>query len=285
MSDEGEASTESIRVARLVYRVSFHVPPSFRDPRARLQAPAGELQVDASLDRLRARLLGPGWPAVEGTEMRLRADLLGVYLFDEHGGRSLGAGQLAAWFEGRETEAAQARVAVRREYGARDEGPVPGELLCALLAEWGNQDREALAPRCKGSLPPAFRVGPWSGELTAIVPMELPRSALRADEVDPPRLPSPTGGTVLLEREALARLPPSRAAIGPGGPLVVHNQTSTRLIVLAQSVPVAFIDARQSLAIDGLVPGHYRMGAIRPLGVLRMPPKLVRIPGELKIGR
>jgi hypothetical protein len=43
-------------------------------------------------------------------------------------------------------------------------------------------------------------------------------------------------------------------------------------------------DAGRSLRIDGLAPGDYRVGAIRPLGVLRMPPRLTRVPGTLVIG-
>lgn len=287
MSDEVEGTDELVFAGRLVYRVSFVVPPAFRDHRAVVQAPAGELHIDVSLSRLRARLVGPGWPVDEGAEIRLRADLLGGYLFDGRGGRSLGAGQLAAWFEGREGSDAQTRVGIRKEYGPEPERPVPGELVCALLAEWGRQKRESLDHRCgEGLLPPGFRVGPWNGELTAIVPMELPRRTLRADEGDPPAKIAPRKASAWLEPGVIARLVPARPLPEPApAALVVENQTDTRAIVLAQGVAVGWVDAGERVRIDGFTPGFYRVGAIRPLGVLRMPPRLVRVPSTIVIGK
>jgi hypothetical protein len=177
---------------------------------------------------------------------------------------------------------------LRREYGPHADQPIPGELLCALLVEWGNQDREALMHRCTiGALPPGFRVGPWSGELTAVVPLSVRRRELRADEVDPPAPLVHRTGASLLEPAAFARLVPARRLPGaaPSASLHVTNQTDTRAIVLVQGVPVGWVDAGESLSIEGFTPGYYRVGAIRPLGVLRMPPKSVRIPGDLVIGR
>ena len=287
MDDEVEGSDELVLAGRFVYRVNFAVPPSFRDHRAVIEAPAGELHLDVSHARLRARFFGPGFPVAEGAEVRLRGDLPGVYLFDEQGGRSLGAGQLAAWFEGigsdRDT---QTRVAVWRETGKRAAGPLPTDLVCALLAEWANQDREVLAHRCEGgSLPPVFRVGPWTGELTAVVPMQVPRRVLRADELAPPQLPAAAARAQLLEPSAIGRLKPSRVERAETGSLLVHNHTSARALLFAQGVPVSWVDADQSVRVDGFSPGFYRMAAVRPLGVMRMPPKLVRVPGELHIGR
>jgi hypothetical protein len=293
MRDDAEGTDQTVLAGRLVYRVSFRVPPIFRDHRAVIEAPAGELHVDVSLGRLRARFVGPGWPIDEGSEVRLRGDLFGAYLFDGQGGRSLGAGQMAAWFEGRERGESQTMVGVRREYSSRaksiteNEEPVPGELLCALLAEWSNQERSALIHRCSaaGSLPPGFRIGPWSGELTAVVPMELPRRTLRADEGEPPAKVPARGARVLLEAEALERLTPSRPGPEPGrARLRVENRTDTRAIVIVQGVALGWVDAGQSLQVDGLTPGFYRIGAIRPLGVLRTPPRLFRVPGDLVLG-
>jgi len=287
MEDDVEDSDEPVLAGRYVYRVSFAVPPSFRDHRAVVEAPAGELHLDVSHARLHARFLGPGFPVAEGSEVRLRADLPGVYLFDEQGGRSLGAGQLAAWFEGIGSDKdTQTRVGVWRETGKRATGPLPTDLICALLAEWAHQDRELLVHRCEGgALPPLFRVGPWTGELTAVVPMQLPRHALRADEHGAPQLPATVPRVQLLEPSAVARLQPSRAepAVAPGA-LVVHNHTAARALVFAQGVAVSWVDAGKDVRIDGFAPGYYRMGAVRPLGVLRMPPKLVRVPGELHLG-
>jgi hypothetical protein len=286
MSDEVEASDETVFAGRLVYRVGFTVPPSFRDHRAVVQAPAGELHVDVSMNRLRARLLGPGWPVDEGTEIRLRGDLPGVYLFDGRGGRSLGAGQLAAWFEGHEGLESKTGVGVRHEYGPEPERPLPGELLCALLAEWANLKRAALAYRCTaGTLPPGFRVGPWSGELTAVVPMQLPRRTLRADQGEPPPPIPARRARALLEPYAIAKLRPSRPVDAPApAQLLVENRTETRAILIAQGVAVGWLDAGESLGIDGFAPGYYRIGAVRPLGIMRMPPRLVRVPGALVIG-
>jgi hypothetical protein len=287
MHDDVEDSDEFVTAGRLVYRLGFYVPASFRDLRAAIKAPAGELQIDVSADRLRARFVGPGWPVPDGSEVRLRSDLPGVYVFDGRGGRSLGAGELAAWFEGREGKKVQTVVGVLRAYGLPVQRPFPAGLLCALFAEWAHQERESLVHRCAdGALPPGFHVGPWSGELTAVVQMRLPRRALRADEVDPPATLGQRSGGTLIEPTALSRLSASRAQSGSApASLLVDNGTDTRAIVIAQGVPVGWVDAGQSLRIDGFNPGMYRVGAIRPLGILRMAPKLVRIPGQLVIGR
>lgn len=290
MSDEVQDNGEKVLAVRLVYRVSFVVPSIFRDRRALVRAAAGELHVDMSTDRLRARFIGPGWPIDEGAELRMRTDLLGGYLFDGEGGRTLGAGQLSGWFEGREQGVAQARVAVRREYAKRSvvdsDRAVPGPLLCALIAEWSNVPRRALDQRCEaGALPPGFTVGPWTGELTAVVPMELPRSALRADEAAPPGPIPARDARMLLEPEALALLAPAKPQPEPApASLLVENRTDTRAIVIAQGVAVGWLDAGQQLRIDGFTPGYYRVGAIRPLGILRSPPRLLRVPGTFVIG-
>jgi len=287
MPDEVEASDEPVPVARLVYRASFYVPASFRDRRVAVRAPAGELHVDVSANRLRARFVGPGWPVPEGSEVRLRADLPGVYLFDGRGGRSLGAGELAGWFEGRERKQADVVAWVSRDYAPPTGKPLPTELVCALIAEWSHQKRELLVHRCEeGYVPPGFRLGPWSGELTAVLPMEMPRRLLRADEADPPPPPRQSTSGVLLEAAALGRIPLSRALPGPEpATLSIDNRTDTRAIVIAQGVPVAWVEAGAAVDIEGLRPGTYSIGAIRPLGILRMQPRLLRVPNQIVMGR
>ena len=288
MTDDGEDSDEPVLAGRLVYRVHFYVPHSFRDHRAAVEAPAGELHIDLSRSRLRARFVGPGWPVPEASELRLRADLPGLYVFDGQGGRSLGAGQLASWFEGqRGGKPFMTRAAVRKDWGPRAEGPLAGDMICALLAEWSGQPRESLAYRCDPeSLPPGFRIGPWSAELTAVVPVQLPRHGLRADEREPPRtLPLPRPTHAVLEPSALGQLVPFKASPGPPASLVVENRSSARVMMIAQGVPVGWIDADSTLSIDGFTPGWYRIGAVRPLGILRMHPKLIRVPGQLTIGK
>jgi hypothetical protein len=288
MSDASEDSSAPIPVTRLVYRVNFVVPPAFRERHMPLTPPAGELHVDVSIDRLRARFVGPGWPVQEGARVRLRSDVPGVYLFDGAGGRPLAPGRLAAWFEGRPTGRVRSRVRVRREFGRRKQAKVAeSEPLCSLLAEWTNQPREDVERRCAGgALPPGFRFGPWSAELTAIVPMRLPRYAMRADHVDAPEPIAPVHGHAMLDRLGLAGIEPV-AAPPEGtqpGPLRLVNRTDTRAVVVAQGAPVAWVDAGARFDLEGLSPGTYRIGALRPLGVLRMAPRRIQVPGEFIIG-
>ena len=84
---------------RVVYRVTLWVPRSLGVADDDVPSPTAELFVDVSQDRLRARFAG-SWPVPAGSEVRLRRDEPGVYVFDGEGGRSLGPGQLAQWFEG-----------------------------------------------------------------------------------------------------------------------------------------------------------------------------------------
>jgi hypothetical protein len=66
--------------------------------------------------------------------------------------------------------------------------------------------------------------------------------------------------------------------------LVVENLSPTRVLMIAQGVPLGWVDAGETLTIGGFAPGFYRIGGVRPLGILRMPPKLIRIPGEITLG-
>ncbi|MDH5673599.1 MAG: hypothetical protein OEZ06_15700 [Myxococcales bacterium] len=290
MRDDSEDSDDLVAARRLVYRVSFIVPPGFRSRKAlSVSPPAGELHVDLSIDRLRARFVGSGWPVDEGAQVRLRRDVSGVYLFDGLGGRSLGPGQLAAWFAGNESGRSQSRVRVRREFGARakanQEGPA--ELMCALLAEWTNQSRDNLSRRCSGgSLPPGFRFGPWGAELTAVVPLELPRYALRADEVDAPAPIEHRTAHAMLDTSAMARIErrPGPRPQGSDGTLHVVNNAITRAIVLVEGVPVGWVDGATQTRFEGLRPGTYEMGALRSFGLLRSPPRMVEVPGRLRLG-
>jgi len=293
-ADSTEDSTELVAARRLVYRVNLLVPHSLQDRHAHVSAAAGELHIDASLQRLRARFVGPGWPVNEGVEVRLRPDVPGVYLFDSLGGRSIGPGQLAAWFEGRtayDAREVQSHVRIRREYRARASEISPGHLMCMLLAEWTNQPREAVQHRCFGMSPPqGFRFGPFSAELTAVVPLSLPRYALRADDVDAPEPIAPAAWGAMLDtfdHLKPLRADPPDADAGASGPaaLEVANYTDTRAIIIVQGVPIGWVAAGERARFTGFVPGLYRIGALRPLGILRMPPRPVRIPGSLALGR
>ena len=286
MDDRTHVDDELVSVRRLVYRVSFIVSPAFHERHMQLTAPAGELHVDVAERRLRARFVGPGWPVAEGTEVRLRSDVPGVYVFDALGGRPLSPGQMASWFEGRKSGRSGSNVRVRRESGVKPRGG-PGEMMCALLAEWTNQPRRKVVPRCaNGMLPPGFRFGPWSAELTALVPIEMPRRALRADEVDPP--PPATGADrrMILDASELARLKPRRGSAGSNsGDLEFVNNTATSVLVLVGGTVIGWVDAESRGRFGDFSPGRYNVGAVRPLGVLRMAPKLRAIPGSVTLGR
>ncbi len=299
MADHAFEGSDTVPVRHLVYRVSFIVAAAgLHGRRPALLAPAGELHVDVAMERLRARFLGPGWPLEEGTEVRLRADVPGVYLFDGIGGRPLPPGQLAGWFQGAETGRAKAVMHVRRDpddKGSHDRVG-PGELLCALLAEWTQQDRDDLLPRCaNGALPLGFRFGLWSAELTAIVPLNLPRGKLRADAGQPPEPVSFSFGRPMLDPADLARLVPERVRpdkrvvevpIGAeGASLEVENLTPARAIVVVSGVPIGWVRPHARVRFAGFTPGFYRVVASRPLGQPLMNPTLVHIPGNLRFGR
>jgi hypothetical protein len=297
MADPAYDSDEIVPARHLVYRVSFVVPPALRGRREAMLPPSGELHIDVSADRLRARFLGPGWPLEEGTELRLRSDMPGTYLFDGKGGRSLGPGQLASWFQGHEAGRARTYVYIRREPGLHDSGP--GDLLCALLAEWSGQPREDLAPRCQGAaMPPGFRIGLWTAELTAIVPIKSPRRKLRADAGDPPEAVAYMPGRPMLDPGELVHLAPLRVRVDkldpertrpvdPNQPGIVQvdNRADARVVVVVQGVPVGWVAEHERVSLEGFTPGHYRVGAVRPLGQPAMTPTLLRIPGALRFGK
>jgi len=293
MPDRAYSGSSLIAVRRLVYRVHFLVPKTFREHRTLVRPPAGELTIDVSNDRLRARFSGPAWPVHEGSQVRLRRDTLGVYVFDGSGGRQLSPGQLALWFEGRGTPGVHASVRVRRETGRI--APGPGELVCALLAEWTNQPRDAVMRRCSnGALPPWFAFGPWRAELTAVVPMEVPASLMRGDELDPPALPpAPNLRPVLAGSEVSAIRPLAAtdadlhdiaSAIGTTS-LRVVNQTDSRALMCAAGIPIAWIDGNSEGVVTDLKAGRHMIGALRPFGGLGLTRRPLAVPGEVTLRR
>ena len=302
LADVDYATDERVPVRRVVYRVRYVVPPIFRHRRQQMGAQAGELQVDVGHRRLRARFVGPGWPLDEGSEVRMRDDRPGLYLFDGKGGRWLPGGRLATWFEGRADRPARSGIRVLRDYS-----PVPSDgpavLVCELLAEWTNQPRDSLVGRCRGNIvPPGFRFGPWRAELTAVLPMELPRRELRADEREPPDRPAMVYGREMLSRAEMEQIEPHLPRDEQGGSdediqdasgtsrvvrgaLTVHNSTSTRVVIIAQGLPIGFVEAGRTTRLRNLTVGRYRVGAARPFGVLVNAPTMVDVPGEYRVGR
>jgi hypothetical protein len=67
--------------------------------------------------------------------------------------------------------------------------------------------------------------------------------------------------------------------------LEVLNHTDTRAIIIVQGVPIGWVASGERARFAGFNPGVYRVGALRPLGILRMSPRPVRIPGTLTLGR
>lgn len=285
--DASYATDGRVEARRLIYRVSLMVPGSFGPHRRRTPKASTELVIDVSPDRLRARFQGAGWPVPDGSEVRLRRDQLGVYVFDRRGGRPLGPGQMASWFEGGR---------VRRYPGVRVQPPPPdqqvgpGDLLCRLLAEWANQPIDALERRCgSGGSVAIFRVGPWRADRTADVAVHLPRVALRADQLDPPEPPpddeATAGPADLLEQlRPVYRPPETRSNTSPSA-LTIDDRGEGRALVVINGVPVEWVDAGRTATLAPLTAGVYRIGAMRPLGGFVMAAKPVRVPGTLTFSR
>jgi hypothetical protein len=284
-----------VTARRLVYRFTLVVPPALRANAPFVSVPAGELHVDVSDQRLRARFVGPGWPVDEGSEVRLRRDVPGVYLFDGEGGRPLPPGQLASWFQGQPGSHAHAELIVRHDpLSAPNDGP--GDLLCVLLAEWTQSSRDGTLAGCGGWLPNGFHFGMWSADLTAIVPMNLPRAELRADTVAPPAPVATSSSRALLDATDLARitatparagsldLPPYDAAAVSGEGLTVDNRTPARIVIVLQGIPIGWIKADARGHFGGLAPGYYHVAALRTSGLQVLPSSIVRVPGELRVG-
>ncbi|HEY8429983.1 MAG TPA: hypothetical protein VIL20_16485 [Sandaracinaceae bacterium] len=294
--DREYGSREPVRARRYVYRVRMVVPAGLGEADDRLALPSAELFVDVSHDRLRARFAGAGWPVHAGSEVRLRRDRPGVYVFDGDGGRPLAPGEMAAWFEGGPVTRRGPPLRVLVNYGPARHAPpppegehVPGELVCALLAEWAGEDRETVMRRCERGAPYLWRLGFWRADQTADVPVELPRSSLRADEKGPPATPIVAQRSrAFLEPAALSRIAPSgrTGAVAEGAPgegLVVRNESATRAIVTVQGIAIGWVDAGATGRFVGFLPGVYEVGSIRPLGAVVQRGRPVAVPGEHRI--
>jgi hypothetical protein len=293
--DNEYANAELVPVRHLVYRVTLILPGGLHTHRPAIAGPAGELHLDVGDQRLRARFVGPGWPIDEGSEVRLRSDVPGVYLFDSAGGRPLPPGQLASWFQGEAGLRARTDVRLRHDVGDPNEGP--GDLLCAFLAEWSQIAREDMLPRCAGTLPPGFRLGIFSAELTAILPLNLARKHLRADAVEPPTPALAAPVRQLLEARDIERILPTPVRLAKGDTAAVavdaavsgdgiwvDNRTPARLLVVVQGLPIGWVKPQTSGRFAGLSPGYYRIAVLRPSGLFVMPPALTRVPVDLHFG-
>lgn len=278
------ASDEPVVARRYVYRVRLSIP-SILGEAADLTTAAAELYLDVSAERVRARFVGNGWPIEPGAEVRLRGDSPGAYLFSADGGRPLLPGELARWFEGGPRRPGPP-LSIRRDLTASSGAPA-GALVCAFLAEWAGEGRDSAARRCDGRAPLGFRVGLWRGERTADVEVELPRRALRADEVEPPAPIPRLTSYAFFEPSSLAHITrssargeeieaPSDEAPDEGFEFV--NQTATRVIVTLEGVPIGWVAPTSTGHFLGMAPALYGVGAMRPMGSIALRPRLIHVP-------
>jgi hypothetical protein len=286
--DEQYDSSELVVAQRFVYRHRLRIPPGLGPGVPGYAQVPKELRVDVTPDRLRVTFLGPDWPVPDGSEVRMRADRAGAYVFDGQGGRSLGTAQLAAWYEGSAT-APSPGLGLRIEEAPELSPYMP--LFCRFLAEWGRAPLEAIQRRCESGSPKVFRIGHGPSERTAHVPMRLPKRRLRADHFDPPpaSLASPRA-RVLLDRATLARVRPKIRGeyVQPEDTderpaLRIENAAAGRSIIVLEGTQVAILEEGATVTLEGLAPGTYRLGVLRPFGHRRQVPSLVSVPGELKI--
>lgn len=278
-------SDEPILVRRYVYRVRLAIPSALGEAQE-LSTPGAELYIDASRERARVRFAGTSWPLDVGAEVRLRGDSRGAYAFDGEGGRPLLPGELGAWFEGGPRRPGPG-LSVRRDPSPPSEEP--GALVCAFLAEWFGEDRDSVMRRCDEHAPISFRVGLWRAVRTADVLVEMPRRALRADELVPPPPIPRTEGHAFFEPASLGRITPASARgeeleapspLAPSEGLVVENRGPTRVIITASGVPIGWVAPRSSASFEGLQPGPLWVGGLRPMGSIALRPRLVSIPAH-----
>ncbi|MCS6858558.1 MAG: hypothetical protein NZM37_12650 [Sandaracinaceae bacterium] len=273
-----------IPARRYVYRVRLILPASLGEAKE-LVPLSTELVIDASADRARIRLDGPGWPLETPCEIRLRADLPGLQLKSPSGKSFFPPRSFAEWFDGAKPKGSPP-LSIRRDPNAPHQSQ--GDLICAFLAEWAGEDRDAVARRCGGKVPFAFRLGPWRGECTAELPLFLPKQELRADfapSFTPP--PSPPGMT-FLEPSALARIGHSNPSNSmelqnATDVLIVQNESDSKVILVVEGTPVAWVAAHSRLTLKGIPQGWYRVGLLRPLGDAMGFPRPVHIPSRLHV--
>jgi hypothetical protein len=284
--DEEYASDELVEAVRFVYRVEIRSPPYFgRLPPAAPRMSA-ELLIDATPDRLRATFAGPGWPLSAGSQVRLRADRDGTYVFDDRGGRPYARGLLSEWFQNGTVENKHKPYLGIQPPLSREATRV-GTLVCAFLAEWTGRGRENHAWRCERGSPARFLFGPWVAERTAELPVQLPRSSLRADEADPPNDIESARSGMLIPTHLVSRLAPSHErTIGTEGTgLYVKNELDGRIIIVAGGIPIGWVDPGEGIEFTDLHPGTHFIGGMRPLGTTAWAPRYVAVPATVVMSR
>jgi hypothetical protein len=287
IEDREHDSSDMVWARRIVYRVTVDPPALIGAAPSSTPSPRAELVADVTEDRIRGRFIGAGWPLEVESEVRIRRDLPGSYIFDHRGGRPLSAGQLRTWFIG--DPEAQGTTPLRVAAARPEEQDGAGLLICRLVAEWAGQSPGPYITRCgAGGAPARFRVGIWNGRRTADVAVRLARSALRADHHDAPtRAVTRRDGHVYLSRRVAARILPHRGFSedidSDETRFEIINQESVRIIVAVEGAPLAWVQPGGSVSVEGLRPGVYRFGALRPMGSIALRYRLTSVPGELTI--
>lgn len=282
-----DPSPEPIR--RVVYRFTLRfIGGAERD--STLPLPGGELSLDVTGDRLRADFRGNGWPVPAGSQVRMRLEQGGAYVFDNTHGRPIGVGGLSVWFSGgRTTESIE--LSVRRTEPSQDTHAP--SMVCRFFAELAAQPVDRNARRCaEDGMPTLLRLGPYLVDRTADVGIVAPRATMRADEMDPPPRIYSEPNRPFLSAEELARLVPSneipeREPHGkepPAAGLRVENRSDARVLVTIDDTPVGYLDAGAEQTYMGLAPGTYTVGGLRPLGGRRLRPRMVLLPGHVRYG-
>lgn len=282
-ADESYRDTTLVPVRRVVYRMTLQLPlqGSGKSKHRALALPAAELVLDVSEDRLRARFQGPIWPFDGDAEVRMRRDQAGAYAFDAQGGRPLDAQMLSRWFS-REAGAHPPSLLLRGSEAREDS--ISGAMTCSFLAEWSGQSRAELEARCdRRDAPLLFKIGHWRGDRSAEVPLQLPRSSLRADELDPPRH---------LFRAAGAFRSPERKGglVRDGGieedaSLLLHNEHGGRILVLLDGSPLDWVESKQSRRFERLARGRHTLMALRAFGQALAPPCPLSLPNTVYLGK
>lgn len=278
-----------VEAHRIVYRFRTEVPGMFGAGIESVPRSATELLLLVTQDRLRARFSGPAWPVHAESEVRVRGDRPGVYVFDGSGGRPLGPGQMAHWFDGG-PPLRHVRVWLRMD-PPRSELDV-GAMICRFLAEWTSSSVDRLIAQCGGGVPRWIRIGPYVGDRTADVEVMVPRRQLRADhEEPPPRIPGPTSWTYhqpTAYRRMLPRPRPPARIEQPEAPpglrgLRVRNRGRVRMVVTLDGTALGAVDAGAEADFPDVPDGVFMVGGMRPLGGLAATPRLARVPGVVEM--
>ncbi len=80
--DTAYDSSELVVAQRFVYRHRLRIPAGLGPGIPGYAQVPKELRIDVTPERLRVTFLGPDWPVPDGSEVRMRVDRPGAYVFD-----------------------------------------------------------------------------------------------------------------------------------------------------------------------------------------------------------